>query len=314
MKMKWKPVLSVSLILSLTLIASVLGEAMAQTQHSLDLQRLTWDHSTMSVLVVPQDSAPWWKPSYLNATLRAISEWNNAIVYFASDYSNFAYVSSLRMVATISQAMNSGFDVYVSWIETSSNTGADEIGSTETVYRPPCTIINSTISLAAKDLQGYVLTEVDMQNVALHELGHSLGLGHSSYVGDVMYPRYTPKQTVQGVSTLDVYGICTVFQWMSKSSQFNPANSPQASSVTLPLSIQYQYLPISYENLPPPTLSPTQPQTLLTSGLTLLTYILQFFLHPRFFIPLLIAISALLITEFLVARLIPKGTRKGRQN
>jgi predicted Zn-dependent protease len=298
MKMKWKQALSVSLILSLMLLVSVLGEAQAQTQYSLDLQGLTWNHSTISVLVVPQDNASWWKSSYLNATLRAISEWNNAIVYFARNYSNFAYLSSLRMIPTISHAMNSGFDVYISWIETSLNTGANEIGDTQTVYEQPYTIIKSTITLAAKDSQGYVLNEADMQNVALHELGHSLGLGHSSYLGDVMYPHYTPKQTVEGLSTLDVYGVSTVFQWMSKSSQFNPV-----SSVTLPSNIPYQYLPISNENLPPPssTPSPTPYQTVLTYIRTLLTYILQFFLRPEFSIPLLIAILALLVTEFVVA-------------
>ena len=322
--MKCKLALAILLILSLTLMTGFCGQVQAQAQYSLDLQGITWNHSTISVLVVPQDGASWWKPSYLNATLRSIAEWNNAIQAFALNYSNFAYLSGLRMVPTVSRALNYSFDVYVSWTRALS-ASADEIGLTTTTYGSSGIIINSTISLAAEDSRGDVLNEVDMQNVALHELGHSLGLGHSSYSGDVMYPRLTLNHAVEGLSTLDLFGVSTVFQWMSNSS--SPSYSPQQSSVTLPSSVQYLYLPISYGNLPPPTLSPTPSptlpsglsqtlstygQTVLTSGQTLLTYILQFFLHPGILISLLIAISAVLATEFLVARITHKSTRRER--
>jgi hypothetical protein len=315
--MKWKLAVTVSLIVSLTLMVSVLGEAQAQAQYSLGLEDLTWNHSTISILVIPQESASWWNPSYLNATLRAIGEWNNAIVDFANNYSNFAYLSGLRLVPTISQAMNSGFDVYISWIGKPLNNSVDEIGCTQTVYEPPGITKNSTISLAATDSSGYILNQEDMQNVALHELGHSLGLGHSNYAGDIMFAKYTPKQSVEGLSTLDVYGVSTVFQWMSKSSQFNPAYVPQMSSVTLPSNIPYGYLPISYENLPQPSSfpspSPSLPlsilQNMLTITLTLLTCILQFFLLPEHFVPLLIGVSALLVTKLLLTRL-NKSTRE----
>jgi hypothetical protein len=272
--------------------------------------------------LVPQYGASWWNPSYLNATLRAISEWNNAIADFASNYTDYAYLSSLRMVPTVSQALTYSFDVYVSWTRALNST-ADEIGLTKTMYSSSGIIINSTISLAAEDLRGNILNEIDMQNVALHELGHSFGLGHSSYSADVMYPTSTLNHPVKALSTLDLYGISTVFQWMSNSS--GPPQSPQQSSVTLPLGIQYQYLPTSYGNLPSPTLSPSSSptlpstlsqtlstwiQTAQTFGQALLTYILQFFLQAEILIPLLIAMSALLITEFLIARIIHKSTQK----
>jgi hypothetical protein len=322
--MKCKLALAILLILSLTLMTGFCGQVQAQAQYSLDLQGITWNHSTIRVLVVPQDDASWWKPSYLNATLRSIAEWNNAVQAFALNYSNFAYLSELRMVPTVSHALSYSFDVYVSWTQALS-ASADEIGLTTTTYGSSGMIINSTIRLAAEDSRGDVLKEVDMQNVALHELGHSLGLRHSSYSGDVMYPRLALNHPVEGLSTLDLFGVSTVFQWMSNSS--NPPYSPQQSSLTLPSTITYLYLPISYENLPPPTLSPTPSpalpsglsqtlstygQTVLTLGQTLLTYILQFFFHPGILISLLIAISAVLVTEFLVARITHKSTRRER--
>ena len=326
--MRCKLALAILLILSLTLMIGSCGQAQAQAQYSLGLQGITWNHSTISVLLVPQNGASWWNPSYLNATLRSIDEWNNAIQAFASNYSNFAYLSKLRMVPTVSNALNYGFDVYVSWTEALTPPSGEEIGLTKTTYSSSGTIINSTVSLAAEDSFGDVLNAVDMQNVALHEFGHCLGLGHSNYSGDVMYPTYTLNHPVKALSTLDLYGVATVFQWMSTSTQFNSANAQQTpTSVTLPSSIQYRYLPISYENLPPSTLSATSSptlfpdlpqilftcgQTVLTFAQTLLTYILQFFLLPRTLIPLLIAVSAVLVTEFLVARITRKSARKER--
>jgi predicted Zn-dependent protease len=288
-----------------------LSRAQAQTQYNLDLQRLTWNHSTINVLIVPEDSASWWQASYLNATLRAIGEWNNAIQAFALNYSNFAYLSSLRIDPTVSQTLEYGFDVYVSWARI-IDASSDAIGITGNMYSPSGIIINSTITLAAESSLGYIPNEVDMQNVALHELGHSLGLGHSNYSGDIMYPSVTVNQPVKGLSTLDLFGVSTVFQWMSDSS--DSPYRPRQSSVTLPSSIEYLVLSISYENLPPQTASPFPSQTsfawgqaVLTLGQALLTYISQFFLHPIILISLLAAISALIVAKFVIARVVHKS-------
>jgi len=124
------------------------------------------------------------------------------------------------MVPTTIYTMNSGFDVYISWTEKPPSS-ADEIGLTKTFYGVPSRIItNSTTALSSETLQGYVLNEVDMQNLALHKLGHSLGLGHSNHTSDIMYPMISvnPLDQVQALSTLDLYGVSTVFQWMSNSS------------------------------------------------------------------------------------------------
>ena len=62
-----------------------------------------------------------------------------------------------------------------------------------------------------------------MQNVALHELGHSLGLGHSNYTGDLMYAVYTMGiHRLKSISTLDVYGVATLFAWETNSTDILP--------------------------------------------------------------------------------------------
>lgn len=108
------------------------------------------------------------------------------------------------------------------------------------------------MTISAYDCRGNVLSEADSQNVAIHELGHVLGLGHSNYTDDLMYYAYTLGSPVRAISTLDTYGVGTVFRWMASSLEFDRANQGSPIySVTLPPEIAYEDLPISEKNLPP---------------------------------------------------------------
>lgn len=302
---KPKKILGILLILSLGFALIELSQAQAQV--SLSLERITWDHSTIRALLTPPANESWWDPSYLNATLRAIGQWNHAILDFTSNYTDYAYLSKLRVAQTTSYSTSTGFDVYISWTEKSPSSG-DEIGYANTSYTQPSGIIvDSRITLASKTLEGYVLNEFEMQNIALHELGHSLGLSHSNTDKDIMYPKITLNPLtphVEELSTLDLYGVSTVFQWMENPS--NLPNSPGQSSVTLPPSITYQFLPPSYEDLPPDNQSISVWQPLLTQLLNLLDNILQLLMRPEILV-ILAATIALLVVIFILAR--PQKTK-----
>jgi predicted Zn-dependent protease len=300
--MKCKQILSVLLFLILIFALSEFSQAQAQVNHSLELQQITWNHSTISVLIIPQENESWWNPSHLNATLRAICEWNQAIQDFTSNYTDYAYLSKLRMTPTVAYTMDSGFDVYVFWSETPSRV-ADEVGYTKTFYNVDSrSIKNSTINLASKLLQGlYSLNEIEMQNVVLHELGHSLGLGHSNFTEDLMYPIFSmnPLNRVQALSTLDLYGVSAVFQWMSNSS--NSLYSSHESSVTLPSKVAYRYLPIFNADLPTSSAYSVLCQTLLTYIQYRVNNVTSLVMRPEVS-TILIVIFVLLVIVFLFAR------------
>ncbi|MEM2955329.1 MAG: matrixin family metalloprotease [Nitrososphaerales archaeon] len=261
----------------------------AQIQPSIDLQGLTWNHTTITVLIVPQSQQSWWDSSYLNSTLRAVNVWNNAILNFSSYGSQFSYLSQIRLVASVSQTLESGFDIYITWQE--EYAGTNTLGTSQAIYEPPCTIINNTITLGAKT-KTHILNEVDMQNIAIHELGHALGLGHSNYANDIMYPQYTPRGNVIALSTLDLYGISVVFEWLSHY-PYIPNICPSKSSISLPFYVQYEYLPISYENLPPPTPPPYK---------TLLDFILGLISSPYIIVFLLLLTISLIILSVVIWR------------
>ena len=241
-----KPIIIISLILISMLTMGNLSFAQGQEQDHIALKGITWTHSTLSVLIVPQTSQSWWDPAYLNASLHAVDQWNNAILTFSANYSDFAYISGLQMNPTVSQSMQPSYDISITWTEMFSNQSG-ELGQSSSEYRG-YHIINNTIILATKDPSGYVLSEADMQNVVLHELGHSLGLGHCDNSGDVMYPLLALKQNGLALSTLDLYGVSQVFSWINNSA----AGRPPSSLISLPSNIPYQYLPIPLQDVPPP--------------------------------------------------------------
>ena len=273
------------LVFMLVLILSPAALVLVAGQ-SLDVLKLlgpTWDHSTITVVIIPQPDAAWWNPTYVNSTLRAISEWNGALSFFAQNYSDFAYLSRLKMVSEVSNSTSQNFDVTISWIERFENESCNA-GLTETTYYTSGTVVNSNVKLAAYDCRGNTLSEVDMQNVALQELGHTFALGHANKTGDVMYFAYVLGGPIKALSTLDVYGVATVFRWMAYSSEFNQANQGQQEfSVSLPSTIKYEFLPISEENLPP------------DSAKTFAIYVLETIQRPEVFISLLVAVSVIVV-------------------
>ena len=238
-------------ILCLALATCVIGDAKTQTDYSIEVQDYTWDHSNLSVLIISHEEESWWDPVFINLTLRAVGVWNDAFVDFATRYPDFDYVSNLRLAPTVSNNSSPGFDISVTWVEGTVTEGSDQVGLTWTFPNRQGVFIRSNITLSTQNRLGS-LSDIEMQNIAQHEIGHALGLLHSNYTGDIMYPTTSATFSVRYISTLDAYGVAAVFGWMSVSPSFDPSNKEEVpSSVRLPSNIEYEYLAISAENLPP---------------------------------------------------------------
>lgn len=278
-------------LITLFSVGSIINNSAANSQETyvLHLQGYTWSHSTLSALVVTAYNESWWSPNYLNDSLRAIGQWNEALRGFAENYSEYSYMLNMFIRPQVANETQPNYDLYINWSKTSLSNSTDEIGLATTFVAADNTVRNCQVVLASRTTYGNTLSDVDMQNIVLHELGHALGLGHSNYTGDMMYPVYSLGGLPQGISTLDAYGVATVFAWMTHTQRFYPVASwLNQSSVILPASVIYSDLPVSTENQPP--------QSIIDNPAV--QFILRFFTiisQPIIAVPVIIAIVVLTI-------------------
>jgi hypothetical protein len=284
-----------SLVVATCFVSNNEVQCQSSDKYSLNLQGFVWKHSTINALLVTPYGESWWNPSYLNTELRAIGQWNEAIATFASNYSDFSYLSSLKIQTIVSNVSLSGFDLYVNWAHFPLDNSSDEIGLSQILLTSESGIVNCTTTLATHTIHGNSFDDGDMQNAALHELGHDFGLGHSNYTGDLMYYLYTLGSPTEDVSTLDVYGVATLFGWENSTSSFHPINNwLNVNSVILPPDIAYRGLPVSSQY--------SLPQTLANNPIVqTLIFMFEVLLHPLFF-----GLAVLFIAILVVIALIPK--------
>ena len=234
-------------MLSLVFSASMIGEATAQTEYSINLSDTTWNHTTIRILLILPENESWWNTKVANLTLQAVDRWNSALATFASSYPDFAYLSNIRLEATESPGAAQNFDIYISWTE-QINGGLGVVGSAQRYLRSGV-ITTCNITLADKDILGISLTDSLKQSVAIHEIGHALGLLHANYTNDVMYSESSYDIAVRPISSLDTYGVAQVFRWRSFSSQFNSSNQEwESNPVGLPSGVKYEYFDEPQQN------------------------------------------------------------------
>jgi hypothetical protein len=210
---------------------------------SVDLAGYRWNKTTLHALTVTNESEPWWQPYFVTLTQRAVVQWNQAFQYFATNFTDYAYMNAINIVLDVSNQTLPDYDIYINFTESIAIGSSDALGLTTTVPYKNGTVEYAVVELSSKN--GNVdLTQSNQRDVCGHELGRALGLGHSNSSMDLMYPYYDLYSSGNAVSTLDFLGLATSFSWLN-STDNESTDTPLPQFVVLPSTLPYAYAPVT---------------------------------------------------------------------
>lgn len=156
------------------------------------LSKQPWDHSPITVFIDEINVPEHYSPTYREQVDIALEYWEQG------GNGKLFYTPVFEVVD------DQNADIYIRWIE-----NLEEVeGATEGVagYAAPTyagdKFLHVDIVLEVGNYQGYSWVQygdANMQELAKHELGHALGLGHSSDKRDIMYPTYEQRDNLNPI-------------------------------------------------------------------------------------------------------------------
>jgi len=206
--------------------------------YEIALDEFRWTRFPLKVYV---DMNEWSAPRYDVAVREALDGWVKAIWNYTQTYNDtsLSMINYVFYVGNVNATQN--YDVYISFTADNMPLGSNTVGLTtyrwDGLTHEPISPITINITTFSGGVNSFFV-----KNIAMHEFGHVLGLGHAGPSKTLNGPElmyYTSsKNQVVYPSTLDVYGLTRLY-----AGNFNKL-------VQLPPSLPYVMLAEGF--IPPP--------------------------------------------------------------
>lgn len=142
------------------------------TQQNGALMRWPDRRTNMRVWVDRAVSLPDWNPEYAVVAERAFEEWQQA-----------GFPLRFDMIVE-----RRDIDIEILWVDRFPPANGQQIGNARKTRDRHGWMVSAQIQVATHDSAGRPLPPAIIAGTTRHEIGHVLGLGHSSNPADVMYP------------------------------------------------------------------------------------------------------------------------------